>query len=81
MKLVAVRRKDRPDIRLLLQRLGMAQATPEEYANLLQRVYRGEGRLAMVLNIAGDDARAAHEEALAIGEWAHNFAASLHAGT
>lgn len=81
MKLVALRRKDRPDIRLLIQRLGMAQATPEEYADLLERVYSGEGRLAMVLNIPGDDAQAAHAEALAIGEWAHGFAASLRAGT
>lgn len=79
MKLVALRRKDRPDIRLLIEQLGMAEAVPEEYANLLERVYSGEGRLAMALNIPGDDEDATRAEALAIGEWAHGFAASLRA--
>jgi len=77
MKLVALRRKDRPDIRLLIEQLGMAHATPEEYANLLERVYRGEGRLAMVLNIPADYEDATRAEAIAIGEWVHAFAASL----
>jgi hypothetical protein len=81
MKLVALRRKDRPDIRLLIEQLGMAEATPDEYANLLARVYSGEGRLAMVLNIPGDDGDATRAEALSIGEWAHSFAASLRKGT
>lgn len=38
MKLVAHRRKDRPDIRLLIERLDMADASAEDYADLLQRV-------------------------------------------
>lgn len=55
MKLVALRRKDRPDIRLLIAHLGMAGATPQDYADLLARVYCAEGQLATVLNIPGDD--------------------------
>lgn len=77
MKLVALRRKDRPDIRLLIEHLGMAEATPEDYADMLQRVYSGEGQLATALTIPGDDAQATRSEALAIGRWAHDFAASL----
>lgn len=77
MKLVSLRRKDRPDIRLLIEQLGMAEATGEDYAGLLSRVYAGEGRLSMALNIPGDDEQATRREALAIGAWAHDFAASL----
>jgi hypothetical protein len=80
MKLVALRRKDRPDIRLLIRRLGMAQATPEDYARLLERVYSGEGQLATALHIPGDDEQATSSEALAIGQWAYDFAASLRDG-
>lgn len=80
MKLVALRRKDRPDIRLLIEHLGLADATPEDYADLLERVYSGEGRLAMALNIPGDDAQATRSEALAIGRWARGFASSRRDG-
>lgn len=80
MKLVALRRKDRPDIRLLIKSLGMADAGPEAYADLLERVYTGEGRLATALGIPGDDPQATRTEALAIGSWAHDFAASLRDG-
>jgi hypothetical protein len=80
MKLVALRRKDRPDIRLLIRRLGMAQATPEDYARLLERVYSGEGQLAIALHIPGDDEQATSSEALVIGQWAYDFAASLRDG-
>jgi hypothetical protein len=77
MKLVALRRKDRPDIRLLIAHLGMAKAAPEDYADLLERVYAGEGRLATALGIPGDDDGATRREALAIGQWARDFAATL----
>jgi hypothetical protein len=78
MKLVARRRKDRPDIRLPIEHLEMRDASAEDYADLLERIYSGEGRLATVLNIPGDDPDATHSEALAIGRWAHDFAQSLH---
>lgn len=78
MKPVALRRKDRPDIRLLINHLGMLDASAEDYADLLERVYTGEGCLATVLNIPGDDPEATRTEALAIGRWAHDFAQSLH---
>ena len=77
MKLVALRRKDRPDIRLLIEHLDMADASAEDYADLLERVYSGEGRLATALNIPGDDPEATRTEALAIGRWAQEFASSL----
>lgn len=77
MKLVALRRKDRPDIRILIETLGMAHATPQDYATLLERVYIGEARLATALAIPRDDEKATRDEALAIGRWAHDFAASL----
>lgn len=77
MKLVALRRKDRPDIRLLIEHLKLADASAEDYADLLERVYSGEGRLATALTIPGDDPEATRTEALAIGRWAHEFATSL----
>lgn len=77
MKLVALRRKDRPDIRLLIEHLGMADASAEDYADLLERVYSGEGVLATALTIPGDDPEATRTEALAIGRWAQEFAAAL----
>lgn len=77
MKLVALRRKDRPDIRLLIEHLEIADASAEDYADLLERVYSGEGVLATVLNIPGDDPEAIRTEALAIGRWAQEFAHSL----
>lgn len=80
MKLLALRRKDRPDIRLLIAHLQMVEAEPEDYADLLERVYSGEGRLATALNIPGDDEQATRNEALAIGRWAHDFVAPLRDG-
>ncbi|MAS55053.1 MAG: hypothetical protein CMJ44_10610 [Pimelobacter sp.] len=76
MKLVAARRKDRPDIRLLIQRCGMVEATAEGYADLLERIYAGEGLLAQMLAISGDE-EAVRREAVLIGEWAREFAADL----
>lgn len=76
MKLVAMRRKDRPDIRLLIQLCGMADATAKDYADLLERVYSGEDMLAQMLGIRGD-LDAVRREAIAIGEWAHDFASPL----
>lgn len=78
MKLVAARRKDRPDIRLLIQRCGMVDFTAEEFANLLEQVYTGEGLLAEMLAISGDE-EAVRREAVLIGEWAYEFAADLRA--
>jgi hypothetical protein len=77
MKLVASRRKDRPDIRLLIQYTGMVEAAAEDYADLLQRVYAGEGVLAQLLAVPGADDQATRREALLIGQWAHDFADSL----
>ena len=77
MKLVALRRKDRPDIRILVRHLRMEEASPEEYADLLERIYSGEGRLATALGVSGDDKVSTREEALAIGRWVHEFCAPL----
>ena len=77
MKLVALRRKDRPDIRLLIERLEMTHAVPEEFADLLEGVYAGEGRLATALGTPLDDEQATRAEAVAIGRWAHDFAEPL----
>lgn len=77
MKLVALRRKDRPDIRLLIDHLAMADATAKDYAELLERVYAGEGHLTTALNTPGDDPAATRTEALAIGQWPQEFASSL----
>ena len=76
MKLIATRRKDRPDIRLLIREVGMEDA-PEEYADLLARVYDGEGLLTTMLGIREDDAAATRTEAIRIGEWAHQFASEI----
>lgn len=78
MKLVAARRKDRPDIRLLIQRCGMVDASAEEFADLLEQVYAGEGLLAQMLAISGDE-ESVRKEAVLIGEWACEFAADLRA--
>ena len=80
MKLIATRRKDRPDIRLLIREVGMEDAPPEEYADLLARVYDGEGLLPTMLGIKGDDPAATRTEAIRIGEWAHQFASELRNG-
>jgi len=80
MKLIATRRKDRPDIRLLIREVGMEDALPEEYADLLARVYDGEGLLSTMLGIREDDRAATRTEAIRIGEWAHRFASELRNG-
>ena len=77
MKLVASRRKDRPDIRLLIKYTGMVEATAEDYAALLERVYTGEGMLAQLLGVPGADDEVTRSEALRVGQWAHDFADSL----
>ncbi len=77
MKLIATRRKDRPDIRLLIREVGMEDAPPEEYADLLARVYDGEGLLSTMLGIKEDDPEATRTEAIRIGEWAHQFASEI----
>lgn len=79
MKLIAGRRKDRPDIRLLVQRCEMVSATAEDYADLLERIYSGEELLAQMLAV-GSDPDAVRAEALAIGAWAHQFVADLRDG-
>jgi hypothetical protein len=71
----AVRRQPREQ-----QRPQRVAASAKDYADLLERVYTGEGRLATVLNVPGDDPEATRTEALAIGRWARNFAQSLHDG-
>jgi hypothetical protein len=43
-------------------------------------VCAGGGRLATALGIPGDDEDANRREALAIGQWAHEFAATLREG-
>ncbi len=55
----------------------MVDASAEDYADLLGRVYSGEGRLATALSIPGDDPEATRAEALAIGRWAQEFASTL----
>ncbi len=77
MKLVALRRKDRPDIRLLIIECGMQNAAAGDYADLLARVYEGEGLLGQMLGVPEADDEAVRREALAIGEWAHDFAEPL----
>jgi hypothetical protein len=76
MKLIAQRRKDRPDIRLLIQRCGMVDATAEEYADFLEQIYSGEDQLAQMLEV-GSEPTDVRREAVAIGEWAHEFVADL----
>lgn len=71
MKLVAARRKDRPDIRLLIDHCQMARASAEDFADLLERVYTGAGRLAQMLGTK--DGPATRTEAILIGEWATAF--------
>lgn len=77
MKLVSLRRKDRPDIRRLIQLCDMVDATASVYADLLKSVYAGEGRLAQALGVPGGGDEAAHDEALAIGRWARHYAQSV----
>lgn len=79
MKLIATRRKDRPDIRALIWLCGMTGASAEEYADLLSRVYTGEGLLAQMLGV-DDDPAEIRREALLIGAWAREFMASSEPG-
>jgi hypothetical protein len=58
----------------------MEDAPPEEYADLLARVYDGEGLLPTMLGIKGGDPAATRTEAIRIGEWAHQFASELRNG-
>jgi hypothetical protein len=76
MKLVAQRRKDRPDIRLLIEHCGMVDASAEEWADFLEQIYSGEDLLAHMLGV-GSDPDDVRREAVAIGEWAHEFVADL----
>lgn len=77
MKLIASRRKDRPDLALLIRECGMVAATAADYVDLLERVYVGEGLLAQMLGTPGGDDAAARREAVLLGEWAEQFAKSL----
>lgn len=64
MKLVALRRRDEPDIIALATDLGLTRATAPDFAYLLAEVYVGEGALEQALGVT--DART---EALEIGAW------------
>lgn len=76
MKLVAQRRKDRPDIRILIEHCGMVDTSAEEYADFLEEIYSGEDLLAQMLAVGSDPADV-RREAVAIGEWARDFVADL----
>ena len=56
MKLVAMRPQDAPDIAALAHQIGLG-ADPTAYADLLERVYSGEGALQQVLGVADDEVR------------------------
>ncbi len=56
MKLVAMRPQDAPDIAALAHQVGLG-ADPTAYADLLERVYSGEGALQQVLGVADDAVR------------------------
>lgn len=64
MKLVAMRSRDALDIVVLAKRVGLGEE-PSGYADLLERVYAGEGVLEQVLGVAGEDVRT---EAMRRGE-------------
>lgn len=66
MKLIAARPQDKPDIIALSLALGLGEH-PEEYADLLERVYHGEDALESVMGGRIEDVRA---EALSLGEMA-----------
>lgn len=76
MKLVAQRRKDRPDIRLLVVRCGMTESSAEVWADFLEQTYSGEHQLADLLGV-GSDPEDVRDETLAIGQWVHDFTADL----
>ena len=56
MKLVAMRPQDAPDIVALTQQIGLG-TDAAAYADLLERVYDGEGVLEQALNVAEDAVR------------------------
>lgn len=64
MKLIAMRTRDAPDIVALAQKIGLGQ-DPSAYADLLGRVYAGEGVLQQVLGVRDDEA---HAEVMRRGE-------------
>jgi len=76
MKLIAQRRKDRPDIRILVEHCGMVDTSAEEWADFLEEIYSGEDLLAQMLGVGSEPADV-RREALAIGEWVHEFVADL----
>lgn len=53
----------------------MAEASSEEWANFLEQTHSGEDLLAHMLGV-GSDPVDVRREAVAIGEWAHEFAAT-----
>jgi hypothetical protein len=53
MKLVAMRPQDAPDIAALARQIGLG-TDPSAYADLLERVYSGEGALQQVLGMPED---------------------------
>ena len=57
MKLVADRAQDEPDMVALVRELGMVDASAEDFADLLEQVYEGEGALAQVLFASDEDVR------------------------
>ena len=56
MKLVAMRPQDAPDIAALAHQIGLG-TDPAAYADLLERVYSGEGALQQVLGVSHDTVR------------------------
>jgi hypothetical protein len=56
MKLVAMRPQDAPDIVALAQQIGLG-TDAAAYADLLERVYDGEGVLEQVLNVTEEAVR------------------------
>jgi predicted nucleotidyltransferase len=57
MKLVASRVQDENDIVALVSDLGLVAGSAEDFADLLERVYDGEGALAQVLGVRDEDVR------------------------
>ena len=57
MKLVASRVQDENDIVALVRDLGLVAAMAEHFADLLERVYDGEGALAQVLGVRDEEVR------------------------
>ena len=57
MKLVASRVQDEDDIVALVRDLGLVAGVAEDFADLLERVYDGEGALAQVLGVRDEEVR------------------------